>query len=212
LRVGISWTDSAAGRGAGWHRERAPPPSPPGPSNFSLHKSSGSFRELKSSTSRTFLEDGAVGGMEESRTLVLTATMRSPTIGSPDQTQKRAHCAKKHQPRRATAPDFPHRGRPRRGPGNSKNAAKLGVSQARLTSAGAEVFSHQDSEFAAVQGVISRVRWEVRGRTVMWLSPEDTQSPLHMTELKLGGRCTAGPRRLLTTDAERPSDRAMQGL
>ena len=45
--------------------------------------------------------------MEESRTLVLMATMRSPTIGSPDQTQKRAHCAKKHRPRRATAPDFP---------------------------------------------------------------------------------------------------------
>src|SRR5882757_1045765 len=45
--------------------------------------------------------------MEESRTLVLVATMRSPTIGSPDQTQKRAHCAKKHRPRRATAPDFP---------------------------------------------------------------------------------------------------------
>jgi hypothetical protein len=43
----------------------------------------------------------------KSRTLVLTATMRSPTIGSPDQTQKRAHCAKKHRPRRATAPDFP---------------------------------------------------------------------------------------------------------
>jgi hypothetical protein len=46
-------------------------------------------------------------GMKKSRTLVLTATMRSPTIGSPDQTQKRAHCAKKHRPRRATAPDFP---------------------------------------------------------------------------------------------------------
>src|SRR5258705_6438978 len=46
-------------------------------------------------------------GMEESRTLVLVATMRSPTIGSPAQTQKRAHCAKKHRPRRATAPDFP---------------------------------------------------------------------------------------------------------
>ena len=33
-------------------------------------------------------------GMKNSRTLVLTATMRSPTIGSPDQTQKRAYCAK----------------------------------------------------------------------------------------------------------------------
>ena len=46
-------------------------------------------------------------GMEKSRTLVLIATMRSPTIGSPDQTQKRAHCAKNDRPRRATAPDFP---------------------------------------------------------------------------------------------------------
>ena len=45
--------------------------------------------------------------MKKSRTLVLTATMRSPTIGSPDQTQKRAHCVKNHRPRRATAPDFP---------------------------------------------------------------------------------------------------------
>src|SRR6185436_13531818 len=46
-------------------------------------------------------------GMEKSRTLVLVATMRSPTIGSPDQTYLRARCAKLGRPRRATAPDFP---------------------------------------------------------------------------------------------------------
>ena len=45
--------------------------------------------------------------MEKSRTLVLVATMRSPTIGSPDQTYLRARCAKLGRPRRATAPDFP---------------------------------------------------------------------------------------------------------
>ena len=46
-------------------------------------------------------------GMEKSRTLVLVATMRSPTIGSPDQTYLRARCAKLGRPRRATAPNFP---------------------------------------------------------------------------------------------------------
>src|SRR5258708_5702809 len=46
-------------------------------------------------------------GMEKSRTLVLVATMRSPTIGSPDQTYLRARCAKLGRPRRATPPDFP---------------------------------------------------------------------------------------------------------
>src|SRR3954447_5413606 len=45
--------------------------------------------------------------MEKSRTLVLVATMRSPNIGSPDQTYLRARCAKLGRPRRATAPDFP---------------------------------------------------------------------------------------------------------
>src|SRR6201988_4741432 len=56
----------------------------------------------------------------KSRTLVLTATMRSPTIGSPDQTQKRAHCAEKYPPRRGTAPDFPACAGVPKGPRNSK--------------------------------------------------------------------------------------------
>jgi hypothetical protein len=51
---------------------------------------------------------------------VLVATMRSPTTGSPDQTQKRAHCAKNHRPRRATAPDFPACAGVPKGPRNSK--------------------------------------------------------------------------------------------
>src|SRR6188508_953344 len=45
-------------------------------------------------------------GMEKSRTLVLVATMRSPTIGSPDHTYLRARCAKLGRPRRATATRF----------------------------------------------------------------------------------------------------------
>src|SRR4029078_5107265 len=55
-------------------------------------------------------------GMEKSRTLVLVATMRSPTTGSPDQTYLRARCAKLGRPRRATAPRFSRmRGRTERG-------------------------------------------------------------------------------------------------
>src|SRR5258708_38533210 len=42
-------------------------------------------------------------GMEKSRTLVLVATTRSPTVGCPDQTYLRARCAKLGRPRRATA-------------------------------------------------------------------------------------------------------------
>src|SRR5258705_11102340 len=61
--------------------------------------------------------------------------MRSPTTGSPDQTQKRAHCAKNHRPRRATAPDFPACAGVPKGPRNSK------VSRARSTTASAAACS-----------------------------------------------------------------------
>ena len=57
-------------------------------------------------------------GMEKSRTLVLMASMRSPTIGSPDQTDIRAPHAKIDRPRRATAPDFPHTRASSKGPHN----------------------------------------------------------------------------------------------
>ena len=50
----------------------------------------------------------------KSRTLVLVATMRSPTTGSPDHTYLRNRCAKLGRPRRATAPRSSRlRGRPK---------------------------------------------------------------------------------------------------
>jgi hypothetical protein len=64
------------------------------------------------------------GWKESDPRVVLVATMRSPTIGSPNQTQKRAHCAKKHRPRRATAPDFPACAGVPKEPRNSKFVAK----------------------------------------------------------------------------------------
>jgi len=82
----------------------APPPASPPDRHRRLHPSPESFPGNRLQPGGRPQEPNRDG---KSRTPVLTATMRSPTIGSPDQTQKRAHCAKKHRPRRATAPDFP---------------------------------------------------------------------------------------------------------
>jgi hypothetical protein len=59
-------------------------------------------------------------GMEKSRTLVLVATMRSPTIGSPDQTHLRA-LLRREAPTSASdrTPIFPHARASRTGPQNS---------------------------------------------------------------------------------------------
>src|SRR6478672_6337164 len=82
----------------------APRPAPRPDRHHRLHPSPESFPGNRLQPGGRPQEPNRDG---KSRTLVLTATMPSPTIGSPDQTQKRAHCAKKHRPRRATAPDFP---------------------------------------------------------------------------------------------------------
>jgi hypothetical protein len=95
----------------------APLPAPPPDRHRRLHPSPESFPGNRLQPDGRPQEPNRDG---KSRTLVLIATMRSPTIGSPDQTQKRAHCAKKHRPRRATAPDFPACTSVPKGPRNSK--------------------------------------------------------------------------------------------
>ena len=95
----------------------APPPAPPPDRHRRLHPSPESFPGNRLQPGGRPQEPNRDG---KSRTLVLVATMRSPTTGSPDQTQKRAHCAKNHRPRRATAPDFPACAGVPKGPRNSK--------------------------------------------------------------------------------------------
>ena len=57
--------------------------------------------------------------MEKNRTLVLMATMRSPTIGSPDQTEKRPLLRQEGSTSASDRTRFSRmRGRPRRGPHN----------------------------------------------------------------------------------------------